>query len=77
MTNFLRSSALITTTLLLVACGGSSSSIDTGNTELNIAATEVIDNTIIPAATRFQQQSQNLVTESESFCTTGNITADN
>lgn len=77
MTKFLRSSALVTTTLLLTACGGSNSSLSTGNTELNIAATEVIDNTIIPAATRFQQQSQNLVNESQNFCASGNITADN
>lgn len=77
MTKFLRSSALVTTTLFLAACGGSNSSLSTGNTELNTAATEVIDNTIIPAATRFQQHTQNLVTQSQSFCTNGNTTVDN
>ena len=77
MTKFLRSSALLTTTLLLAACGGSSSYLSTSNTELNIAATEVIDNTIIPAADRFQQQTQNLASESQSFCSSGNITTGN
>ncbi len=67
-------SVLLSPTLLLSACGGTSSSTSTGSTELNIAATEVIDNTIIPAATRFQQQVENLVSESQSFCTTGNTT---
>jgi predicted lipoprotein len=65
------------TSLLLAACGGTSSSLSTHNTELNIAAIEVIDNTIIPAAYRFQQQVETLVSQSEVFCTTAQITTDN
>lgn len=60
---------VVLTSLLLSACGGSSSSLDSSNTELNIAATEVIDNTIIPAANRFQQQAETLIDISNSFCT--------
>jgi predicted lipoprotein len=60
---------VVLTSLLLSACGGSSSSLDSGNTELNIAATEVIDNTIIPAAYSFQQQTETLIDISNSFCT--------
>ncbi len=70
-------SVLLSPALLLSACGGTSSSSSTGNTELNVAATEVIDNTIIPAATRFQQQVEDLVSESQSFCSASNTTTDN
>lgn len=77
MTHLLPSSLLLTTALLLSACGGTSSSLNSSNTELNIAATEVIDNTIIPAATLFQSQTKTLVSESQSFCTTGNTTEEN
>jgi predicted lipoprotein len=67
----------ILTSLLLAACGGTGSSLSTHNTELNIAATEAIDHTIIPAASRFQQQVEALVNQSNLFCTTGQITTDN
>jgi predicted lipoprotein len=67
----------ILTSLLLAACGGTGSSLSTHNTELNIAATEAIDHTIIPAAYRFQQQVEALVNQSNLFCTTGQITTDN
>ena len=68
---------VVLTSVLLSACGATSSSLSSSDTELNIAATEVIDNTIIPAANRFQQQVEILVTDSQSFCTAGNITTDN
>jgi predicted lipoprotein len=67
----------ILTSLLLAACGGTGSSLSTHNTELNIAAIEAIDHTIIPAAYRFQQQVEALVNQSDFFCTTGQITTDN
>jgi predicted lipoprotein len=73
----LSSSLLLASVLLLSACGGTSSSLSAGDTELNIAATETIDNTIIPAVNRFQTQAENLVNESQDFCSTNNITADN
>lgn len=66
-------------TLFLTACGGTTSSsayLELGNTELNMAATEAIDYTIIPAANRFQQQAQALVTSSASFCSDHNMTED-
>lgn len=72
----LSSSLLLASVLLLSACGGTSSSLSSGDTELNIAATETIDNTIIPAVNRFQTQTENLVNESQSFCSADNITAD-
>jgi len=77
MIKFLISSLLMVTSLLLISCGGSSSSLSNGNNELNIAAAEVIDNTIIPAANRFQQQVENLVAESNNFCSSGNMTDEN
>jgi predicted lipoprotein len=81
MTKFWISPASLTTavltSVLLTACGGASSSLSSNDTELNIAATEVIDNTIIPAANRFQLQAVALVNESKSFCTTGNTTEEN
>ena len=73
-------SLAVITSLFLTACGGSGSSsakLKSGNTELNIAATEVIDNTIIPAANRFYQQAKALVTSSQNFCTANNITEAN
>ena len=86
MTKFRISSASLTTvplltivltSVMLTACGGTGSSLSSNNTELNIAATEVIDNTIIPAANTFHQQVATLVTTSQSFCTAGNTTEDN
>lgn len=81
MTKRLASSASLTTailtSLLLTACGGSSSSLTSENTELNIAATEVIDHTIIPAANRFKQQLATFVSDSDEFCSTGNTTEAN
>lgn len=86
MTKVITSSALSKTksfiavsaaTVLLTACGSSDSKLKTGTSELNLAAKEVIDNTIIPAANRFQQQAQALVDSSKSFCATGNITEAN
>ncbi len=77
MNRFLPVCILICISFLLTACGGSSSSLNSHNSELNIAATEVIDNTIIPAATRFQQQVDQLITDSQNFCITANTTEDN
>lgn len=86
MTKFRISSASLTTvplltivltSIMLTACGGTSSSLNLNDTELNIAATEVIDKTIIPAANKFQQQVAALVTQSQSFCTAANTTEDN
>lgn len=81
MTNFLISSkyliAALATSLLLTACGGSSSSLSSKDSELNIAATEVIDNTIIPAAQRFREQSKALVDKSQLFCAASNTTEEN
>ena len=64
-------------TFLLTACGGSSSSLTTYNSELNIATAEVIDKSIIPAASRFQSQVMQLVNVSEWFCGVENTTAEN
>jgi predicted lipoprotein len=75
-TRLTRCTALATATLLS-ACGASDSSLTTGNNELNVAATEVIDNTIIPAANRFQQQASILVSDSAHFCSTNNLTESN
>jgi predicted lipoprotein len=77
--SFKRAPFIITilTSLLLAACGGTRSSLSANNTELNIVATEAIDNTIISAAYRFQQQVVTLVSQSELFCTAGQITTDN
>lgn len=77
MKNFLSASLLACSSLLLAACGGSSSSLTSYNSELNIAANEAIEQSIIPAATRFQQQVNNLDTQSESFCEAGNINEEN
>lgn len=77
MNTFLSTCALICISLLLSACGGSSSSLTSNSNELNVAATEAIDNTIIPAAIRFQQQVDQLVTDSKSFCVTANTTENN
>lgn len=64
-------------TLLLTACGGSSSSLTTFSSELNSAAIEAIDKSIIPAASRFQSQVNELVTASEMFCQSENTTEEN
>lgn len=80
MTKFRIAPVFLTTflsSLLLTACGGTSSSLSSSDTELNRAATEVIDNTIIPAANRFQQQVESLISESERFCAVGNTTEEN
>ena len=69
--------ALSTATVLLTACGSSDSKLKSETSELDIAAVEVIDNTIIPAATRFQQQTQALADSSTNFCATGNINTEN
>mgnify|MGYP002700211190 FL=1 len=58
---------VVMTSLLLTACGGTNSSsakLKSANSELNLAATEAIDYTIIPAANNFQQQVQALVSMS-------------
>jgi predicted lipoprotein len=68
---------VFTSVLLLSACGGSSSSLRTGDTELNLAAKEAIDNTIIPASYRFQQLVTKLVSDSNNFCSSNNQTAIN
>lgn len=71
---------VVMTSLILTACGGTNSSsakLKSANSELNLAATEAIDYTIIPAANYFQQQVQALVSNSESFCSANNITEEN
>jgi predicted lipoprotein len=73
-------STVLASVVLLSACGGSSSTLSNGNNELNLAAAEAIDHTIIPAATRFQQQANTLVSSSKNFCsistpTTADLTA--
>lgn len=68
---------IVITSLLMTACGGTNSSsatLKSGNSELNLAAAEAIDHTIIPAANKFQQQAKALVASSESFCRANNIT---
>ncbi len=70
-------SLLTCITFLLTACGGSSSSLTTYNSELNSAASEAIDQSIIPAASRFQSQVNELVTTSEMFCQSENTTEEN
>ena len=75
--NCLTRCTVLATATLLSACGASDSTLSTGNTELNVAATETIDNTIIPAVNRFQQQTSILVSDSTNFCSTNNITESN
>ncbi len=77
MFKFIASILAFSSVLFLSACGGSSSSLSTGNNELNLAAKEVIDNTIIPASNRFQQQVSTLVSESVRFCSPNNPTTEN
>lgn len=74
--NLAKSTTLVMA-IFLSACGGSHSTLDTGNNELNLAATEIIDNTIIPAANRFQQQVGILVSTSENFCSANNTLTEN
>jgi len=76
-TLFVSFTTVLLSSLLLTACGGTSSSLNSSNTELNISATEIVDNTIIPAANRFQLQVKTLVTQSQHFCSTGNSTEEN
>lgn len=76
--------ALSAATLLLSACGASDSKLkrftseaDIAKSVANNAVTEVIDETIIPAANNFKLQAQTLVTKSNEFCVSGGITAAN
>ncbi|MFT6123325.1 MAG: putative lipoprotein [Oleiphilaceae bacterium] len=64
--------AVSTAALLLTACGSNDSELKTETSELEISTTEVIDNTIIPAANRFHQQAETLIDLSNSFCTDTN-----
>jgi predicted lipoprotein len=64
--------AVSTAALLLTACGSNDSELKTETSELEISTTEVIDNTIIPAANRFHQQAETLIDISNRFCTDTN-----
>jgi len=73
----LKKCSALATAILLSACGGTDSTLSTGNSELHVAATQIIDNTIIPAANSFQQQAGILVSDSAHFCSTNNLTESN
>jgi predicted lipoprotein len=70
--------------LFISGCGADSSSkSENYNTELEVAAINIIDNVIIPAVTSFQLKAEKLNTEAHSFCTvltnltTPNLTIEN
>jgi predicted lipoprotein len=60
---------LLIAMFVLTGCGASSSSSSaTTNTELEVAASNIIDNVIIPATNDFQTQAQKLDDDAHSFC---------
>jgi len=70
---------MVIASLTLAGCGASSSSSSAeSNTELEVAATHIIDNIIIPAANDFQAQTLKLDTDAHSFCSApANLTTPN
>jgi predicted lipoprotein len=70
---------LLAAAFVLTGCGASSSSSSaTTNTELEVAASNIIDNVIIPAANDFQTQAQKLDDDAHSFCSVlANLTETN
>jgi predicted lipoprotein len=79
------STLLLTSALLLISGCGANSTSETKdtNTELEIAARNIIDNVIIPSAINFKSKTEKLNTETHSFCTeemnlsTPNLTIEN
>lgn len=76
--------ALSAAAILLSACGASDSKLKTFTSEAEIsksvannAITEVIDQTIIPAANNFKLQAQTLASKNDVFCASGGITTAN
>ena len=68
----------ITSSVLLTACGSDSSTTSKVlGSEADLAAFQVANNTIVPAANGFLDQAQLLDDQAEQFCRAGNTTHDN